>query len=38
MAGAWPRSEINPKEEDIWQRISNKIREKCRLGLLYDCK
>jgi hypothetical protein len=29
---------INGKEEDIWQRISNKFEEKCRLGLLWRCR
>lgn len=35
MAGG---NEINPKEEDIFLRISNKIMEKCRLGILLECR
>ena len=38
LAGAGFRSEINAKEEDIWRRISNKMIEKCRLGVLWQCR
>jgi hypothetical protein len=31
-------NEINAKEEDIFARISNKIMEKCRLGILLECR
>lgn len=35
LAGA---NEINPKEENIFIRISNKMMEKCRLGVLWQCR
>ncbi len=38
LAGINGRSEINAKEEDIWRRISNKIIEKCKLGVLWRCQ
>ncbi len=31
-------SEINPKEENLFLRITNKIMEKCRLGELWQCR
>jgi len=37
IAGIGSRSQINAKEEDIWRRISNKMVEKCRLGILLGC-
>ena len=30
--------EINPKEENLFLRISNKMKEKCRLGVLWQCR
>jgi hypothetical protein len=30
--------EINPKEEDLFIRITNKMMEKCRLGILWQCR
>lgn len=38
LAGFNGRSEINAKEEDIWRRISNKMMEKCKLGVLWRCE
>lgn len=38
LAGASAHSQINVKEEDIWRRISIKIDEKCKLGLLWRCR
>lgn len=38
IAGIGVRTEINAKEEDIWRRISNKIEEKCKLGILIGCR
>lgn len=38
LAGLGPRSEINSKEEDIWRRISSKMEEKCKLGVLIGCR
>jgi hypothetical protein len=38
LAGFNGRSEINAKEEDIWRRISNKMVEKCKLGVLWRCE
>jgi hypothetical protein len=38
LAGFNGRSEINAKEEDIWRRISNKMIEKCKLGVLWRCE
>jgi len=32
------QSEIHGPGVDIWNRISIRIQEKCRLGLLYDCR
>ncbi|MBX3020367.1 MAG: hypothetical protein KF799_01720 [Bdellovibrionales bacterium] len=29
--------QINAKEENIWRRISNKMYEKCKLGVLWRC-
>ncbi len=37
IAGVGRGSQINPKEENIWRIISNKINEKCRLGVLWRC-
>lgn len=37
LAGVAKASGINVKEEDIWRRISIKIYEKCRLGVLWRC-
>ena len=37
FAGTGKRSQINPKEENIWRIISNKFDEKCRLGVLWRC-
>jgi hypothetical protein len=38
LAGFNGHSEINAKEEDIWRRISNKMIEKCKLGVLWRCE
>lgn len=38
LAGIGSRSEINAKEEDIWRRISSKMEEKCKLGVLIGCR
>lgn len=38
LAGFNGHSEINSKEEDIWKRISVKIVEKCKLGVLWRCE
>lgn len=38
LAGFGMRSEINGKEEDIWRRISTKMEEKCKLGVLIGCR
>jgi hypothetical protein len=38
LAGLGARSEINAKEEDIWRRISSKMEEKCKLGILIGCR
>jgi hypothetical protein len=32
------RSQINGKGEDIFLIISNKMTEKCRLGVLWQCR
>lgn len=37
LAGAADQSQINAKEENIWRRISNKMYEKCKLGILWRC-
>jgi hypothetical protein len=38
LAGsAWP-VEIGAKEGDIWTKISNKMMEKCKLGVLWNCR
>jgi hypothetical protein len=37
VAGVSRRSQINPKEENIWRIISNKMNEKCKLGVLWRC-
>lgn len=37
IAGISPGSQINRKEEDIWRIISNKMYEKCKLGVLWQC-
>lgn len=31
-------SQIHPKEEDIWRVISIKMDEKCKLGVLWECR
>lgn len=38
LAGFNGHSEINAKEEDIWKRISVKMVEKCKLGVLWRCE
>jgi hypothetical protein len=38
IAGMASRNEINGKGEDIFRLISNKITEKCRLGILWSCE
>ncbi len=38
LAGNSVRAEINSKEQDIWQKISNKLTERCRLGRLWRCR
>ncbi|MGE3682435.1 MAG: hypothetical protein AB7G93_11980 [Bdellovibrionales bacterium] len=38
VAGHSVWSQINPKEENIWRRISIKMAEKCRLGVLWSCR
>lgn len=36
MAGT-AMSEIGPSHSDIWQRLSNRVREICKLNRLYNC-
>lgn len=31
-------AQINNKYTDLWKKVSNRIQEKCKLGVLYDCK
>jgi hypothetical protein len=31
-------AQINNKYADLWKKISTRIQEKCKLGVLYDCK
>lgn len=38
LAGFNGRSEIHAKEENIWRLISNKMIEKCKLGVLWRCE
>lgn len=37
-ARSWSGNEINKKEENLFLLISNKMMEKCRLGILWQCQ
>lgn len=38
LAGFRRRPEIRSKEDNIWLTISDKMMEKCKLGILIDCR